>query len=136
MGAGMWAAAMNMAVQGQLTGSAPSEYNQAMIARGGSDGGKRKQPYTFGFNGKQYALKPFEPFFLPMKVMADVADIFKYAGPESGQHASAGVIMAYSRQFLDYPGLSGIKEGAQTLSKVLGDQNDRTFPLPVPYQAS
>jgi len=126
MGAGMWAAAMNMAVQGQLTGAAPSEYNQAMIARGGSDGGKRKQPYTFGFNGKQYALKPFEPFFLPMKVMADVADIFKYAGPESGQHASAGVIMAYSRQFLDYPGLSGIKEGAQTLSKVLGDQNDRT----------
>ena len=35
MGAGMWAAAMNMAVQGQLTGGAPSEYNQALIARGG-----------------------------------------------------------------------------------------------------
>lgn len=126
MGAGMWAAAMNMAVQGQLSGGGPSDYNQAAIARGGNtEGGKRNSGYGFTFNGTKYGLKPFEPFFLPMKVMGDVADIFKYAGPEAGQNASAGIIMAYARQFADYPGLSGITDAAKTVSSLSGNMNER-----------
>lgn len=131
VGTALWSVWMGMAMDGQITGSGPSNPEQRMtMMREDEYGNPMWQPYSVKFNGRWYSYERMDPVGSNLSLIGDFAELLNNddwdgANMQEGTEIAANAVLALGQAYFDKSMLQGAIEFTSAISSNNVSQGER-----------